>query len=53
MGGSHEGGGLFVACDEEFDGRLPQRFDKIEILLAGDAEDMCDSLVFEGRDQQV
>jgi hypothetical protein len=49
----HEGGGLLVAGQDQFDFGGAKRFHQIEILLAGHAEDAVDTFVLQRRDKQV
>ena len=53
VGGRHEAGGLLVPCQHQLDLRTPQQFQHVEILLAGNGEDVFDALVLEGGDQQI
>ncbi len=52
MGRRHEGRRLFVAGEDKLDRRAAQGFENVEILLAWDAEDPIDALIFEGGDEQ-
>ena len=52
FGGGHEAGGLLVAGDDQLDGRGSERFEKIEVFLAGHAVDPTHALGFETFDQQ-
>ena len=49
----HETRPLFVACQDEFDFRVSKAFEKIEVFLAGHAENIFDIFIFEGTDQEV
>ena len=53
VGGRHEAGSLLVPRQHELDLRAPQRLQHVEILLAGDGEDVRDALVLEGGHQQI
>jgi hypothetical protein len=53
VGGRHEAGSLLVPRQHEFDLRAPQRLQHVEILLAGNGEDVRDALVLEGGHQQI
>ena len=50
VGRGHEAGRLLVAGDDEFDRGIAQRFDDVEVLLPGHAEDALDALVFQRGD---
>jgi hypothetical protein len=39
--------------DDQFDGRPPQAFHDIEVLLTGHPENPIDTLVFERRDEKI
>jgi hypothetical protein len=43
--GSHESGCLLVTSQYQFDARVTQRFDNVEIFFSGDPEDLLDTLV--------
>ena len=53
VGRRHERRRLLVPREDKRDARFAQKLDNIEVLLAGDAEDEIDALVFKRRDQQV
>ena len=53
VGGRHEAGSLFVPRQHQLDLRAPQRLQHVEILLAGNGEDVFDALVLEGGHQQI
>ncbi len=53
MGGGHEGGGLLVAGDDEFDGGGAQRLDHVEVFLARHPEDAVHTFPLQRRNQQV
>jgi hypothetical protein len=52
VGRCHEASGLFVACQDQADARGAQRFEKIEVLLARQPEDVVDTLLHERLDHQ-
>jgi hypothetical protein len=45
MRGRHEGRRLLVAGHHELDGGAPQRLNEVEVLLAGDPEDLLHALI--------
>jgi hypothetical protein len=49
----HERGASLVARGHEPDRRIDQRVDHVEVLLAGEPEDILDALVLEAGDQQL
>jgi hypothetical protein len=49
----HERSRLFMSGNEKLDARSPERLDDVEILLAGNAEDVFDAFVVQSRNQQV
>lgn len=53
VGGCHEAGSLFVPRQHQLDLRAPQRVQHIEILLAGNGEDVPDALILKGGHQQI
>ena len=53
VGRRHERRRLLVAGQDQLDRRAAQRFDDVEVLLAGHAENPLDALVLERGDQQV
>ena len=53
VGGRHEAGRLFVPRQHQLDLRAPQRLQHVEILLAGNGEDVFDALVLKGGHQQI
>ncbi len=53
VGCGHEGGGLFVSCEDELDRGLAQRLHDIEIFLTGNPEHPVHALVLERRDEQI
>ena len=53
VGGCHERRRLFVARDDQLDLRRAQRFEKIEVLLAGQAEDIFNAFLFQLTNEQV
>jgi hypothetical protein len=52
-GGRHKTGSLLVPRQHELDLRVPQRFQHIEIFLAGKREDAGDALVLQRRHQEI
>src|SRR5690606_31818552 len=38
IGGGHEAGGLFVPVDDQLDLRAAQRFEQVQVFLAGNGE---------------
>ena len=53
VGGGHEAGRLLVARNDEANARLAQRLEQVQVLLAGNAEDVLDPLGFEGPDEEI
>jgi len=53
MGRGHEGGGLLVAGQDQFDLRTAQGFDEVEIFLAGNTEDAVDAFVLQCCDKEI
>ena len=53
VGGGHERRRLLVARDNELDVRRAERLEEIEVLLARQAEDVLDALLFQLSDEQV
>ena len=53
IGVGHEGGGLFVAAQDELDRAFGQRNHHIGVLLAGYAEDALDPLCLQASNEQV
>ena len=53
VGCRHEAGSLLVSRQYELDLRATQRLQHVEILLAGNGEDVRDALVLESGDQQI
>ena len=49
----HEGCRLLVAGEDQLDLRLAQRFDHMQVLLPGDAEDALDPLILERSHQKI
>src|SRR5690606_10918579 len=53
IGGGHEAGGLFVPVDDQLDLRAAQRFEQIEVFLAGNGEHILHAFRFEGAYKEV
>src|SRR5215218_5094333 len=51
--GRHETGGLLVPRQHQLDLRVPQRLQHVEILLAGDGEDVLRRPHFRARHQEI
>jgi len=47
IGCGHESRTLFVSGQDELNAGFPQRFQKIQILLAGDTEDVFHAFIFQ------
>ena len=53
VGGCHERGRLFVPGDDDLDAASPEGFEKVEVLLAGQAEDVFNAFFFQLLHEQV
>jgi hypothetical protein len=53
VGRGHEARTLFVSREHELDARGAQRLEQIEVLLAGNAENVLDSFGFQRPHEQV
>ncbi len=53
VGGGHEPGRLLVPGQHELDLRSPQRFEQIEVFLAGNAEHVLDAFGFQRLHEQI
>lgn len=53
IGGGHEAGRLFVAGEHQPDLRLAQGLQQVEILLAGNSEDVLHALVFQALHNHI
>ena len=51
--GGHESGGLFVAGNDDLDPRGAEGLEKVEVLLAGQTEDVFNAFFFELLHEQV
>jgi hypothetical protein len=48
----HERGALLVVSGDEFDGAVQQCIHHVDVLFAGNAEDVLDTFVFQALDEQ-
>src|SRR5580704_5528057 len=49
----HEGSRLLVPGHDQLDSGAAQRFDDVEVLFARNAEDLLDTLILQGGNEQV
>src|SRR5580700_11051196 len=49
----HEGSRLLVPGHDQLDSGAAQRFDDVEVLFTRNAEDLLDTLILQGGDEQV